>query len=149
MINKIKVVFLVYLICLIFFVLFKFNFTIDDMRESIEHFRLIDYNRVNLKFLNSIKMQLNIMDRWAILNLFGNTIPFLIYGFLFSVTFKITLFKSFIINSSFILSLELIQLIFVIGTFDIDDIFLNLLSILLGFLFGKYVFKNHLYNSNV
>ncbi len=143
--HKIKILFYIYTFFLIFFVLFKFNFTIEDLVQTIKNFREVNYKRINLEFLNSIKMQINILDRWAILNLFSNTIPFIIYGFLFGFSFDFNVVKSILINVIFVLFLELIQLIFVIGTFDIDDIFLNVLSIIIGIIFVKYTIKNKHY----
>lgn len=140
-----KYIFVIYTLLLIFFVLFKFNFTMYDLNNYIKNFREINYKRVNLEFLNSIKMQINILYRWAILNLLGNTIPFIIYGFLLKLTFNSSIYTAIFTSLFLVLLLELTQLIFVIGTFDVDDIFLNFLSILFGFLFGKYVFKNHAY----
>lgn len=139
--NK-KIIFYIYTIILIFFVLFKFSFTINDLKDTIEQFREVEYQRVNLDFLNTIKMQVSILDRWAIINLLGNTIPFVIFGLLFYISFKCKIINLFLYSLIFIISLELIQLIFVIGTFDIDDIFLNSLSILIGLVFGKYALNN-------
>lgn len=137
--KKLIIFFVIYTIVLTYFVLFKFNFTINDLNDFINEFRSVNYKRVNLELFSSIKMQVNILDRWAILNLIANTVPFVILGLLYKYCFKTSLIKSIIISAIFILSLELIQLIFVIGTFDIDDILLNFISILIGVLFVEYV----------
>ncbi len=147
--KKNKIVFIIYTIVLVFLILFKFSFTIEDFKNTIEQFREVDYKRVNLDFLSTLKIQIDILDRWAIVNLLGNTIPFIVYGFLFINAFKINIFNAIIINLIFVLSLELIQFIFVIGTFDIDDIFLNNLSILIGVLFGKFSLNNNHYFNTI
>lgn len=140
--KKLIIFFVIYTIVLTYFVLFKFNFTINDLNDFINEFRSVNYKRVNLELFSSIKMQVNILDRWAILNLIANTVPFVVLGLLYKYCFKTSLIKSIIISAIFILSLELIQLIFVIGTFDIDDILLNFISILIGVLFVEYVVFN-------
>lgn len=140
--KKLIIFFVIYTIVLTYFVLFKFNFTINDLNDFINEFRSVNYKRVNLELFSSIKMQVNILDRWAILNLIANTVPFVVLGLLYKYCFKTSLIKSIITSAIFILSLELIQLIFVIGTFDIDDILLNFISILIGVLFVEYVVFN-------
>lgn len=127
---------------MIYLVLFKFNFTLDSIKESIDTFRGNDYQRVNFILFNSILMQLKLFNFWSMINLFSNTIPFLIYGFLFRLTLDKYNSIFCILNIVFVLFLEFIQLYFVIGTFDIDDIFLNVLCIFFGvFLSAKLIFK--------
>ncbi len=124
---------------LIFLVLFKFSFNITDIKETIEHFRNTNYQRTNYILFNTIKIQLSIINRWAVINLFANTIPFILYGILFELSFNMKLLTTIILTFLFILSIEFIQLYYVIGTFDVDDIFLNTLSILLGVFVIKFL----------
>ncbi|MFI3252615.1 MAG: VanZ family protein [bacterium] len=140
--KQFSIIFYIYTCIMFFLVLFKFNFTYERIKESIELFRVSDYKMVNLDFLSTIKMQINQKNNWAFLNLFGNTIPFIFYGILFVLSFDTSLIKSILINLFVVLLIEIIQLIFVIGTFDIDDIFLNLTSIILGIILIKYTSFN-------
>lgn len=139
--NRVKIIFLIYSIILVFCILFKFNLTIDDIKNEIFEFRSSDYKKVNLVFFNTIKTQLTLLNKWALINLAANTAPFSFYGFLFFYSFKLSFLKTFIINTIFILIIELLQLSFVIGSFDIDDLFLNVLFIMIGFIIANKVYK--------
>lgn len=134
----IAISFTLYSILLIYFILFKFNFSLIQLENMISEFRSNGYQRVNLILLNSIKMQIMILDKWAILNLIGNTLPFIIYGFMFHLLFGFDILKSLLINFALVILIECIQLFFIIGTFDVDDILLNNISILVGLFCSKY-----------
>lgn len=114
--------------------MFKFCFTIDSIKQSIEHFRETDYKRVNLVLFNTINTQFKLLNKWSIINLLANSVPFYIYGILFKATFKYKFISFFIVNFLLILCIEITQYKFVIGTFDVDDILLNITFASLGFL---------------
>ena len=79
----------------------------------------------------------------AIVNLLGNILAFIPMGFLLPILFgrykkiRNVFYISFIVS----LSIEMIQLIFRLGSCDIDDIILNILGGLVGFSF--YMFLNY------
>lgn len=142
--SKLKIVFVVYNIFIIYFVLFKFNFTLDSIKESINTFRINDYQKVNFILFKSILMQLKLFNFWSVINLFANTIPFILYGVLFRLSVVKYNYIFIVLNVLFVLLIEFIQLFFVIGTFDIDDIFLNILCIYIGvFISSKLIFNRH------
>ncbi len=70
------------------------------------------------------------------INIFGNVLAFMPFGFFLPRLFEkcksafVTMGYSFL----FSLTVEFIQLIFKVGCFDIDDLFLNTIGGLLGFL---------------
>ncbi len=136
-----KKIFFLYSFCLLFLILFKFNFTFNDLKESILLFRESDYDKVNLVLFNTIKLQLNDLNYWSLTNLFANTIPFLIFGILLTLSFKINLFYEILIITVFVLFIEVNQLIFMIGTFDVDDIFLNVIFSFIGIVITKSIIK--------
>ena len=70
-----------------------------------------------------------------ITNLFGNVIGFIPYGFILPVIAHKCRNGLFIVASGFSLSLlvETVQLIAKVGCFDVDDLFLNTLGGLLGY----------------
>ncbi|MGY0371969.1 VanZ family protein [Clostridium sp. JNZ J1-5] len=83
-------------------------------------------------------------------NLLGNIIAFGPLGFLVPIIInKINKFKQIIfISFIFSLILELIQLITGLGQFDVDDIILNVVGSILGFIIYK-IFKSVFYNKTI
>ncbi|MFI3328846.1 MAG: VanZ family protein [bacterium] len=140
---KYKIIFYTYATILLFLILFKFSFTIKEIQENILIFRTNGYDKINIELFKTIKMQIdNINESWAIRNLLGNTIPFVLYGLFYQLAYKHNFVKTITINLIIILLIETIQYTFAIGTFDIDDILLNIISISLGMLFVKEVLYN-------
>lgn len=99
--------------------------------------RVEDYN---LTPFETIKMYMIYMDHFSFhiwfANLFGNIIAFMPLGFLLPLlsqtwkgAFKITIFSFFAS-----LTVETIQLLFHVGGFDVDDIILNTIGGLFGFM---------------
>jgi len=72
----------------------------------------------------------------AFRNILGNIIPFIPMGFLIPAAFpsQRNIVKTLISCFLLILSIEILQLIFFLGSFDVDDIILNLLSCFIGFM---------------
>lgn len=68
-------------------------------------------------------------------NLLGNFVLFLPMGIFLPILFKrLSIFKKYIITIILVLlSIEIIQVITRLGSFDIDDLLLNLLGAILGF----------------
>jgi len=77
------------------------------------------------------------------MNIFGNIIPFIPMGFLIPMAFpsQRNMFKTLISCFLVILSVEILQIVLFLGSFDIDDIILNLISCLIGFILFQ-VYKN-------
>ncbi len=68
-------------------------------------------------------------------NLFGNVLAFAPFGFclpLISPRYN-GFFRIFFLSAGFSLSVELVQLVYRVGIFDVDDIFLNTIGGLLGY----------------
>lgn len=77
-------------------------------------------------------------------NIFGNVIGFLPWGFILPIIFR-RMDRAFLIFlSGFLLSLtvEAIQLISKVGCFDVDDLILNTLGAVLGYVF--FVICDHI-----
>ena len=75
----------------------------------------------------------------SVKNILGNIIAFMPFGFLLPIaTDKINKLKLIVI-SSFLLSLlfEIIQLLTGLGEFDVDDILLNVLGAVVGYMFYR------------
>ena len=77
------------------------------------------------------------LDRpYAQANLFGNILPFIPFGFLLPKAFKscASFFKVFFLGLLSIVFIELFQLFSKLGSFDVDDIILNMISIIIGYI---------------
>ncbi len=87
--------------------------------------------------------------RIAMENILGNTVAFSPFGFFLPLLFRVCKrFKATILLSiGFSLLIELVQLIFCLGSCDIDDIILNVFGSLLGY--GVYRLFRCLYNGKV
>ncbi len=77
-------------------------------------------------------------------NIFGNVIGFLPWGFILPIIFRRMSRVFLIFLSGFLLSLtvEVIQLISKVGCFDVDDLILNTLGAVLGYVF--FVICDHI-----
>lgn len=141
-------IFSVYLALLIKVILFKYPIDMiitilkSDEIPSLST-RLANSNFIPMKSISNFLFKSQNF-RISMRNILGNIIAFVPLGFLLPLTFdKISKFR-FIILSSFLISLvfEVIQLLTAIGDFDIDDIILNVLGTLCGYLI--YLLFNNL-----
>lgn len=139
--NTIRNLFTAYILFLIVFVLLKFHgsfYEIYDRVQSIRWNRELGNWNYNLHLFQNIRKQ-NLSSFWFFKNLIGNTVLFIPFGVLLPMVSRknMTFAKFLFISIIFILSIELIQFITMIGYFDIDDIVLNMLGSLSGFFIQK------------
>lgn len=102
--------------------------------------KIMDVNLVPLKtisFYLAGKPSLGV----ARVNLIGNIIAFVPFGFILPIIFKRlrSFVLIFLLALFFILLLETIQLLTTVGAFDVDDIILNILGTVCGFIIFKIV----------
>lgn len=131
----IKAIWWIYLILLIVIVVFKFrgSFVALSVKIATTPFGT-NYNLVPFQ---SIMEQLSqFSEGWAKFNLLGNIVPFMPFGFLLPIVYPklCTLKQVFICGLIFTLSIEVLQFLTRLGSFDIDDIILNMSGILFGWL---------------
>ena len=94
----------------------------------------INYNFIPFR---SISTQIErITQWWALKNLLGNIIPFVPFGFLLPIAYKkfssaIRFFSTGLVS---ILLIEIFQFFTKLGSFDVDDIILNMIGIVCGYL---------------
>ena len=144
--KMIQIVWWLYICLLFVIVVVKFNGSFEELENRIIMFSSEETINFNLIPLRSIGVQLtHINEWWALKNILGNIIPF---GFLLPIVYnKInSFFKFFASNILFILFVESFQFFTRIGFFDVDDIFLNFVGSLCGYLvllLGKFLFKRH------
>lgn len=145
--NKklIKILFSIYILFLILFVVLKFdgnferiislhNSIIENEKDGIRNINLIPFRSMS-PYLK------NITETFAFKNIAANIVAFIPLGFFISNKNPKNVFKALIICLGVILSIELIQLFFKIGFFDVDDIILNFIGSLLGVFISLFVRK--------
>ena len=136
-----KIIFGIYIVLVINFVVVKFNgninHTINTVQMNVMR-RAEGGSNYNLIPFQTVRMYLTDLSFGvAFLNILGNIIPFIPMGFLIPMAFSSqrrmikTMFTCFLL----ILSIECIQFFAYLGSFDVDDIILNMISCFLGFLF--------------
>lgn len=146
--NKIwKILFSIYILLVLNFIVIKFN---GDIRDVINTIQLNIWRRdqgglnANLVPFRTIETYISDLSfSVAFMNILGNIIPFIPMGFLIPMAFPShrNIIKTMISCFLLILSVEILQLILFLGSFDIDDVILNLLSCFIGFILFK-AYKN-------
>ena len=138
--NIWKGLFIVYILLMLNFIVIKFNGNIQHLINTIQsnmERRAQGESGANLVPFRTIKAYVNdISFGIAFINILGNIIPFIPMGFLIPTAFpsQRTIIQTMISCFLLILSIEILQLIFFLGSFDVDDIILNLLSCFIGFM---------------
>ena len=130
---------LIYLLLLVRVILFKYPLTmilaiLKSNEISLLKLRLANSNFVPLKTI-FYYLFVNRNAAISLRNLLGNIIAFLPLGFLLPVVFsRITKFRVILLSSlALSLTFEVIQLLTGIGDFDVDDILLNMLGSMCGY----------------
>lgn len=130
-----KLLFWTYLILLFVVVILKFT---GSFRDLLDRMAAEPYGKTyNLTPFATIRIQLqHLSEGWARFNLIGNTVPFVPFGFLLPMTYRkrCSLLKTLLLGLLFVLISEAVQFYANLGTFDVDDIILNMSAIFLGYL---------------
>lgn len=143
-----KWLFFIYIVMVLNFIVIKFNGNIYAVIHTIEmnmSWRAMDEGSgINLVPFRTIGAYVSDLSFGvAFINIMGNIIPFIPMGFLLPMAFSSQrkIMKTMITCFLIILSIEVIQLMSFLGSFDVDDIILNLISCLIGYLLFL-MFKN-------
>ena len=130
-----KVLFWSYVLLLFLVVILKFT---GSFRDLLVRMQAEPYGETcNLVPFATIRVQLrHLSEGWAKFNLIGNTIPFLPFGFLLPLAYqkKYSLLKGLLVGLLFVLFAETVQFYTNLGTFDVDDIILNMAAIFVGYI---------------
>lgn len=143
--KNFKWIWYIYLITLFLVVVVKFDGSTTTLGERIantQYNRTIGLPNYDLDFLYSIKIYWQYRSEiWAIKNLVGNIVPFIPFGFIFPIVYPkhSHWFTVFIASFLFVLGIESFQFITLLGVFSVDDIFLNVLSMVFGYLLFLFV----------
>lgn len=123
--------FVVYLAVLCYFL-----FIADRMGRTFSE-RVYHYNLMPLKEISRFWSYRQTLGFWSVmLNLIGNVVAFIPFGMFLPRLFPacrrfiLTVFLAF----EFSLCVEILQLVWKVGSFDVDDLLLNSLGGILGFL---------------
>ncbi len=136
--NLIKILFSIYILLIIFIVILKFEGTFDELFSRINQAKADNYRPVNLELFRTIKLQIRCLpSNWSVTNLVGNVILFVPFGILFPTAFKrlSNFFIVFFVGLFAIFAIETSQYIWYLGTFDVDDILLNAIGLVIGYIF--------------
>lgn len=133
------VLFVLYLLALIYFMFFAESFgrTAEPQAEYAYNLELFK----EIKRFYIYRKQLGF--KAVFLNLAGNVIGFMPFGFFLPVVSRRgrKWYNALLLGFSLSLCIETIQLVFKVGSFDVDDLFLNTLGGISGFLFYRVVQK--------
>ncbi len=138
------IIFMLYLMCLTKIILFKYSSSIDVI-ENIFKGELNGFRSINIIPLNSIIDFIKIISEGYFTrgfnNIIGNIFVFVPLGYFLTMLFKKTKKLRYTILFSLIFSLiyESLQYFLYLGSADIDDIILNLLGAIIGFVFYKVI----------
>lgn len=134
-------IFIFYIIILSILLLIKFNFSMHYILEKINSINLSreqgawNINLVPFRTISSQLHLLKILPSIAVKNLIGNIVIFAPFGFLFPMGYKNMrkCHRTFMAGLIYILMIEFIQFVCMLGAFDVDDIILNSIGVICGF----------------
>lgn len=141
--SFLKKIWYLYLALLFVFVVIKFNGSFTRLADKI--FSTPFGTNYNLVPFRTIGVQIeHISEGWARINLLGNMMPFAPFGFMLPLVYPRlkSFIKVFISGLVFILLIELFQFVTRLGSFDADDIILNMAGVCIGYLGMKVFIKN-------
>lgn len=123
------ILFVVYILFLLYFLIFSDWYGRDVVMENF-HYNLKPFREIKRFWM--YREQLGI---WSAINLLGNIFIFVPLGFFEPIASKQRSFLGTVIDG-FLLSLivEIFQLISKVGRFDVDDLILNTLGVVIGYM---------------
>ncbi len=143
MINKkyMRIFFILYLLILIRLIVFKYP--LAQMQKIAATWRSDIFweglSGANFELFKTIKMYVRHWDNKGLNsfgNLIGNFVAFIPLGYMLPRVFKIckNIFVCMLMTFALVLAIELFQLFSAFGVFDVDDILLNCLGSLVGYI---------------
>ena len=143
--RALRISFVLYLIVLAYFLFFSERYGRTDIKSDY-HYNLEPFKEIK-RFIQ-YRSQLG----WEsfIVNIFGNVLAFAPFGFFLPIVSSEnrTFFGATLYSFECSLCVELIQLTFQVGTFDVDDLIMNTVGGILGyliFLTQKKKLKKYMY----
>lgn len=131
------VIFLFYLIFLAYFLFFSDYFGRGSRSQDVYSYNLIPFKEITrfIVYRHVVGMES------FLLNIVGNIAGFMPFGFFLPIISRRSRrhFNTALLSFLFSLCIETVQLVFKVGSFDVDDMILNTLGGILGFIFYKFV----------
>lgn len=137
-----RILFILYIILAVYFLFFS---------DILDRTMISDKYRYNLELFAEIKrfwinrQQLGMTS--IMINIVGNVVCFMPFGFLLPTITRNKVVKNvvgvFVCTLLFTLSVETIQLVTKVGAFDVDDIFLNTIGGILGYLVMRFTLHKY------
>lgn len=132
-----KIILWLYIVLLFVFVVVKFKGSFYELSDRVNSYSMQGSINYNLIPFRSMSTQIEYITQWwALKNLLGNIIPFIPFGFLLPITYKkfSSMIGVFFTGLFSILIIEIFQFFTKLGSFDVDDIILNMIGIVCGYL---------------
>ena len=138
----VRIMFVVYAIAMAYFLFFRHSFNVGGTYwEHISmNINIVPFYTIKQNLYLILKQSNPYLVPHAIINLLGNIIGFIPFGILLPLLLKRarTFKKFFFYAISGIVLIELIQLFTLRGSFDIDDLILNMLGSLIGYMINYF-----------
>lgn len=137
--NKkvVSLIFIIYCLILLKLILFKYPRALIKELLVCWNLEMLDRNIKDANFIpfSSIRRDILTLNSYYIKVLIYNIMAFIPMGFLLPLVSKRArnMYFTIIVATAFSFLIEITQLITVLGTFDIDDILLNTLGTLIGY----------------
>ena len=129
------ILFICYLLGLTYFLFFAESYGINLMDSEYT------YNLVPFLEIKRFWQNRSLLGNFAVfINIAGNVLAFVPFGFFLPILnrFSKGLFRMTLFTFEFSLLVETIQLVSRVGSFDVDDLILNTLGGILGYLFFAF-----------
>lgn len=138
----VRIMLVVYAIVMAYFLFFRHSFNVGGTYwEHISmNINIVPFYTIKQNLYLILKQSNPYLVPHAIINLLGNIIGFIPFGILLPLLLKrARTFKRFFFYAiSGIVLIELIQLFTLRGSFDIDDLILNMLGSLIGYMINYF-----------
>ena len=132
--------FILYCLCMLHLLFFRPGYD-----PALPYARQLKYNLIPFEtivlFLRALNHSSMGTRNHAVINLAGNVIMFIPLGFLLAALWKPLRKAGKIVSATFLIMfpVELLQMLTLVGSFDTDDLLLNIVGSLLGYLLFRFV----------
>lgn len=132
------VLFIVYMAAVVYFMFFAESFDRPDVRQEY-HYNLILFREIKRFIIYRDQLGM----KAVFLNIVGNVAGFMPFGFFLPIISRRSRkwYNTVLFGFSFSLAIEITQLVWKVGSFDVDDILLNTIGGALGFIVYRKVQK--------
>lgn len=130
------VLFIVYMAAVVYFMFFAESFDRPDVRQEY-HYNLILFREIKRFIIYRDQLGM----KAVFLNIVGNAVGFMPFGFFLPIVSRRSRrwYNTVLFGFSFSLAIEITQLVWKVGSFDVDDILLNTIGAALGFIVYRKV----------